>query len=56
MGYVGKLEEKFRALELRRKGLSYGAIRQQIYVSKSTLSIWCRDIELTKEQKKSKIN
>lgn len=52
MGYVGKLEEKLKALELRRKGLSYGAIQQQIHVSKGTLSLWCRDIELTKEQKR----
>lgn len=51
MGYVGKLEEKLRAQELRREGLSYGAIIRQIHVSKDTISRWCRDIELTKEQK-----
>ncbi len=55
MGYVGKLEEKFRAQELRRTGLSYGAIIQQIHVSKSTVSDWCRDIELTKKQKRKLI-
>lgn len=52
MGYVGKLEEKFRAQELRKKGLSYGEIIQQIHVSKDTISRWCRDIELTKDQKR----
>lgn len=52
MGYAGKLEEKLKAQELRKKGLSYGEIRQQIHVSKDTLSRWCREIELTKEQKK----
>lgn len=55
MGYVGKLEEKLRAQELRKQGLSYGAIIQQIHVSKGTLSDWCRDIELTKEQKQKLI-
>lgn len=52
MGYVGKLEEKFRAQELRKEGLSYGAIIQQIHVSKDTISRWCRDIVLSGEQKK----
>lgn len=51
MGYVGKLEEKFRAQQLRREGLSYGEILQQIHVSKDTISRWCRDIILTKKQK-----
>lgn len=55
MGYIGKLEEKIKAQELRRKGLSYGAIIQQIHVPKSTLSDWCKDIELTNEQKQKLI-
>jgi len=37
--------------ELRRKGLSYTEIVEQVSVSKSTISLWCRDIELTHEQK-----
>lgn len=52
MGYVGKLEEKIQAQLLRKKGLSYGKIIQQIPVSKDTISRWCRDIELTENQKK----
>lgn len=52
MGYFGKLEEKLKAQELRRQGLSYGEIRLQIKISKDTLSRWCRDIELTDEQKR----
>lgn len=51
MGYAGKLEEKFKAQALRKKGLSYNAILQQIPVSKDTLSRWCRDIQLTDKQK-----
>jgi hypothetical protein len=52
MGYVGKLEEKMKAQELRKQGLSYGNIMQQIHVSKDTISRWCRDIELTEDQKR----
>lgn len=51
MGYVGKLAEKLRAQELRKKGLSYREILQHINVSKDTISRWCRDIPLTKKQK-----
>ncbi|HSX19009.1 MAG TPA: hypothetical protein VLE91_02625 [Candidatus Saccharimonadales bacterium] len=52
MGFYGKLEEKLKAQELRRGGLSYKEILLQIKVSKDTVSRWCRDIELTEEQKK----
>lgn len=50
MGYAGKLEEKLLAQKLRRKGLSYREIKRHINVSKSTLSLWCRDIALTPKQ------
>ena len=43
--------EKLKAIELRRKGLSYKEIRNSISVSKATLSKWLKDIELTDEQK-----
>jgi transcriptional regulator with XRE-family HTH domain len=51
MGYFGKLEEKFKAQELRRKGFSYKEILKHIDVSKDTISRWCRDISLSEEQK-----
>ena len=51
MGYFGRLEDKLKAQELRRQGLSYGEIQQQINVQKSTLSDWCKDISLTEKQK-----
>lgn len=51
MGYWGKLEEKNLAMNLRREGLSYKEISKKVTVSKSTLSLWCRDIELTNLQK-----
>lgn len=50
MGYAGKLEEKRKARKLRKKGFSYGEILKKVNVSKSTLSIWCRDIVLTEKQ------
>ncbi len=49
---MGKLDEKIRAQELRRTGLSYRQIILQIHVSKDTVSRWCKDIKLTKIQEK----
>jgi hypothetical protein len=50
MGYAGKLEEKHKALTLRKKGYSYSEILKQVRVSKDTMSRWCRDVKLTKSQ------
>jgi len=47
-----KLQEKFLAIKLREKGRSYSEIRKKIKVSKSTLTSWLRDIELSPGQKK----
>ena len=46
-------EKKELVQNLRHKGLSYKEIRQRIpfTISKSTISDWCKDIELTAEQK-----
>lgn len=46
-----KLEERNKAIELRKKGYSYSEILKKINVSKSTISSWLRDIELTIKQK-----
>jgi hypothetical protein len=46
-----KYREKILALNLRRGGLSYKEILEKIKVSKSTLSVWLREVELTTEQK-----
>lgn len=45
------LAEKELAIKLRREGKSYREIRAIIPVSKSTLSDWVGNIELTEEQK-----
>lgn len=50
MGYFGNLEAKIKAQKLRRKGFSYKEIQEVIFVPKSTLSNWCRDIALTEKQ------
>ncbi len=42
--------DKLKAIAMRRKGLSYSAIRAKLVVSKSTLSYWLRDIPLSREQ------
>lgn len=45
-----KLKEK--AQKLRSQGLSYKEISRKVPVAKSTLSLWCRSVPLTKEQQK----
>lgn len=45
-----KSAEKQTALALRAQGLSYNDILKETGVSKSTLSLWLRDIPLTNEQ------
>ncbi len=49
---MAKSNERNRAIELRRKGQSIKEIAKKIGVSKSSASIWCRDIVLTKAQVK----
>lgn len=45
-----KWEIKEHVRSLRQKGLSYSEIRAKIPLAKSTISEWCKDIELTKRQ------
>ena len=46
-----KTEERFLARQLRKEeGLSIGKIASRLGVSKSSVSLWVRDIELTNEQ------
>ena len=46
-----KFQEKVIAVNLRQQGYSYPKILEKIRVSKSTISRWLKDIELTPEQK-----
>jgi len=50
MGYAGKLDLKLKARSLRKSGLSIREIQKRLKVSKSSVSIWVRDIRLTKKQ------
>ena len=42
---------KTKAIKLRRKGLSYNEIRNEVKVAKSTLSLWLKTVPLTAEQR-----
>lgn len=42
-----------KAKEMRRKGLSYRDILELLKVSKSSLSLWLRDLPLTPEERRS---
>lgn len=50
MGYAGKIELRLKAQELRRSGLSVKAIQKKLKVSRSSVSLWVRDVRLTKKQ------
>ncbi len=43
---------KTKALALRKNGQSYGEIKKELNISKSTLSYWLKDVQLTEKQKK----
>lgn len=42
---------KLKAIELRKKGFSYGEIKRRINVSKSTLILWLKTVPLTPKQR-----
>jgi hypothetical protein len=46
-----KIKEKNKAIILRKKGFSYSEILKEIPIAKSTLSLWLRDVGLSKKQK-----
>jgi len=50
MGFMAKVIERRKAINLRKKGKSIKTIAKVLNISKSTISIWCRDIKLTKKQ------
>jgi len=46
-----KINEKEKAIKLRKRGSSYSEILKKVSVAKSTLSLWLRDVGLAKKQK-----
>ena len=47
---MAKFKEKIKARDLRKKGRSIKNIAKILSISKSTASIWCNNIELSKSQ------
>jgi len=51
MGSIMRLKEKKLARKLRKQGWSINEIYRKLGVAKGSVSLWVRDIELTKKQK-----
>jgi transcriptional regulator with XRE-family HTH domain len=49
MGYRGKTTEQNRARDLRAQGWTYNEICAEVGVSKSSVSLWCRDIPVDRD-------
>jgi len=52
MSYAGKLDLKLKAQKLRKRGLSVKEIEKKLKVSRSSVSLWIREVKLTKKQLK----
>ncbi|MEK7143287.1 MAG: hypothetical protein AAB756_00480, partial [Patescibacteria group bacterium] len=48
---ISKYKDRKLAIKLRMQGQSYGEILSKISIAKSTLSLWLRDVGLSKPQK-----
>lgn len=48
---VPRIKDREKSIELRKHGLSYREIREQVKVSKSSLSLWLRSVGLSQKQK-----
>lgn len=47
---MAKFDKKAQVYRLRKQGESIGDIAKDVGVSKSTVSLWCRNIKLTRKQ------
>ena len=47
---MAKSKQMLQARQLRKEGESIKVIAKKLSVSVSSVSVWCRDIELSKEQ------
>tara|TARA_B100000745_G_C20089455_1_gene372360 strand:- start:374 stop:1063 length:690 start_codon:yes stop_codon:yes gene_type:complete len=50
---IAKRKEKEQAITLRKQGRTYDEILEIVHVSRSTLSLWLRDVGLSKPQKQN---
>lgn len=48
---IPKLSEKNKAIKLRKSGATYSEVLKEVSVAKSTLSLWLRDVGMSKAQK-----
>lgn len=48
---IGKIREKEEAIKLRKTGLAITEISNVLNVAKSSVSLWVRNVQITKEQK-----
>lgn len=53
---MAKIREKEQAILLRRKGTSIKQIADQFQVSKSTVSVWCKDVSLSETARARLLN
>jgi len=53
MGYRGKVEEQERARELRARNMTLQDIAAELGVSKSSVSLWVRDVPLTPSKRRT---
>lgn len=51
--YPRKRYEYEKARFLRKKGYAYNDIKKELGVSKSSVSLWCRDVVLTEEHRRA---
>ena len=47
---MSRIKDKSKAIELRRKGMSYSQIKAELGISKSTLSGWLQDMPLSEDR------
>jgi len=47
---MARIKDKSKAIELRKKGMSYSQIKAELGISKSTLSDWLCDMPLSEER------
>lgn len=47
------VQEKEKAISLRKKGFSYNEILKEVPVAKSSLSLWLKDLPLTRQEKEA---
>ena len=53
---MAKSLKKLEALKLRRLGMSIKEIAETISIARSTVSVWCNDVILSKNQKDALYN